>query len=108
MVSSNTYVGRRSFTSWDLCADFDPAQPLENFHSNEISDDFLAQKVEELNLNLTFNEAEGVIADPVEQLQEKKAPWACRYCGIDDPKSVVRCMESNFWFCNSTGGTDIH
>ena len=84
--------------------DFDPSQPLENFHSNEISDDFLAQKVEELNLNLTFNEAEGVITDPVEQPQEKKAPWACRYCGIDDPKSVVRCIESNFWFCNSTGG----
>ena len=31
--------------------------------------------------------------------------WACRYCGISDPGCVVRCVESNKWFCNSTGST---
>jgi len=34
-----------------------------------------------------------------------KAPWACCYCGIDDPQCVVRCVESNKWFCNWCGGT---
>lgn len=27
-------------------------------------------------------------------------PYACRYCGIHDPASVARCVESNKWFCN--------
>ena len=31
--------------------------------------------------------------------------WACRYCGISDPGCVVRCVESNKWFCNSCGNT---
>ena len=27
-------------------------------------------------------------------------PYACRYCGIHDPASVARCVESDKWFCN--------
>lgn len=30
---------------------------------------------------------------------------ACRYCGMHDPASVVRCVESNKWFCNSRWNT---
>lgn len=30
---------------------------------------------------------------------------ACRYCGIHDPACVVRCVESNKWFCNSRWNT---
>jgi regulator of nonsense transcripts 1 len=30
-------------------------------------------------------------------------PYACRYCGIHDPASVARCVESNKWFCNAVG-----
>lgn len=30
---------------------------------------------------------------------------ACRYCGLHDPASVVRCVESNKWFCNSRWNT---
>jgi regulator of nonsense transcripts 1 len=29
--------------------------------------------------------------------------YACRYCGIHDPASVARCVESNKWFCNAVG-----
>lgn len=31
--------------------------------------------------------------------------YACRYCGIHDPACVVRCVESNKWFCNSRWNT---
>ncbi len=34
-----------------------------------------------------------------------RADHACRYCGVDDPASVVRCLESNQWFCNGSGMT---
>lgn len=30
-------------------------------------------------------------------------PYACRYCGIHDPSSVARCVETNKWFCNAVG-----
>jgi hypothetical protein len=30
---------------------------------------------------------------------------SCRYCGIHDPSCVVRCVESNKWFCNSRWNT---
>jgi regulator of nonsense transcripts 1 len=32
--------------------------------------------------------------------------WACSYCGISNPASVVRCISTNKWFCNGrTAGT---
>ena len=31
--------------------------------------------------------------------------WACVYCGISDPMSVIRCVESGRWVCNSRGIT---
>ncbi|EDQ92857.1 uncharacterized protein MONBRDRAFT_650, partial [Monosiga brevicollis MX1] len=30
---------------------------------------------------------------------------ACSYCGIHDPASVVKCLDTNRWFCNSRGNT---
>ena len=30
-----------------------------------------------------------------------KSPHACAYCGIDDKSSVVQCVSSQKWFCNS-------
>lgn len=30
---------------------------------------------------------------------------ACSYCGIYDPACVVKCVESNKWFCNGRGNT---
>ena len=35
---------------------------------------------------------------------------ACRYCGVSDPQSVVKCITSGKWFCNSkynTSGSHI-
>ncbi|OQR92004.1 hypothetical protein ACHHYP_04143 [Achlya hypogyna] len=30
---------------------------------------------------------------------------ACAYCGLHDPASVVKCVSSGKWFCNSRGNT---
>ena len=37
-------------------------------------------------------------------------PYSCRYCGIHDPSSVARCVETDKWFCNaaSAGGGGSH
>jgi len=32
-------------------------------------------------------------------------PYACQYCGIHDPSSVVYCISSGRWFCNGRGNT---
>uniref|UniRef100_A0A7S1ZIU5 Upf1 domain-containing protein n=1 Tax=Ditylum brightwellii TaxID=49249 RepID=A0A7S1ZIU5_9STRA len=50
---------------------------------------------------------EGYI-DPYDE--ETLPPYACRYCGIHDPASVARCVETGKWLCNSTtqgGGSHI-
>jgi regulator of nonsense transcripts 1 len=31
--------------------------------------------------------------------------YACSYCGLSDPSCVVKCVESNKWFCNGRGNT---
>lgn len=31
---------------------------------------------------------------------ETTLPYACAYCGIDHPESVVKCGSCNRWFCN--------
>lgn len=41
-------------------------------------------------------------------LEEKTEPTpecACAYCGLFDPACVVKCVESNKWFCNSAYGS---
>ncbi|XP_073243467.1 regulator of nonsense transcripts 1-like [Porites lutea] len=32
-------------------------------------------------------------------------PYACRYCGVHDPASVVQCIQCKKWFCNGRGNT---
>ena len=40
----------------------------------------------------------------IDHYDESNLPsYACRYCGIHDPASVARCVESNKWFCNAVG-----
>jgi regulator of nonsense transcripts 1 len=39
--------------------------------------------------------------DETEDLPE----FACAYCGICDPSCVVKCVDSNKWFCNGRGST---
>ena len=34
--------------------------------------------------------------------------YACRYCGIHDPASVAKCVETDKWFCNGTASHLVH
>lgn len=31
--------------------------------------------------------------------------YACSYCGLSDPACVVKCVDTNKWFCNGRGNT---
>ena len=53
---------------------------------------------------LAFEDGDG--DDDEEEFTERKLPdHACTYCGIHDPASVVFCLTSKKWFCNSRGNT---
>lgn len=47
-----------------------------------------------------FNEDE-----PLEYDMTNLPECACKYCGIHNPASVVKCNTCNKWFCNSRGNT---
>lgn len=34
-----------------------------------------------------------------------ESEYACAYCGLADPECVVKCVDSNKWFCNGRGNT---
>ncbi|KAL7578799.1 hypothetical protein ACA910_016021 [Epithemia clementina (nom. ined.)] len=39
----------------------------------------------------------------VDHYDEDNLPeFACRYCGIHDPSTVAKCVETQKWFCNGT------
>jgi regulator of nonsense transcripts 1 len=39
--------------------------------------------------------------------EDELPEYACRYCGIHDPASVAKCVESNKWFCNASRGSHL-
>lgn len=51
--------------------------------------------------------------DDEEEEEENVAPYqwdqlpehACRYCGIHNPLSVIKCVNTGKWFCNCRGST---
>jgi len=46
--------------------------------------------------------------DPYDE--EMLPSYACRYCGVHDPASVAKCVETKKWFCNApcAGGGGSH
>ena len=55
---------------------------------------------------VSFDDDESVLTDDgyIDHYDESTLPpYACRYCGIHEPASVARCVESNKWFCNAVG-----
>jgi regulator of nonsense transcripts 1 len=60
--------------------------------------DNLASEVGNMSFDDDDDDDEGFV-------MSKLPPHACRYCGIHDPASVVYCIGSQKWFCNSRGNT---
>ena len=47
----------------------------------------------------------------IDPYDEQMLPeFQCRYCGVHDPASVAKCVETNKWFCNApcAGGGGSH
>ena len=51
--------------------------------------------------NLKFEEEEEQEVEQPKTLPE----YACAYCGIHDPSTVVMCNTTKKWFCNGRGNT---
>lgn len=61
------------------------------------------------SLNLNDNSMD--IRDTYEEtkdlsVEENLPEWACSYCGIHTPSSVLKCLTCGKWFCNSRGNTN--
>mmetsp|Transcript_33782 Transcript_33782/g.93340 ORF Transcript_33782/g.93340 Transcript_33782/m.93340 type:complete len:1076 (-) Transcript_33782:467-3694(-) len=51
---------------------------------------------------LKFDDLDDMAEDFENTFDPKNLPeWACRYCGIHDPASVMKCRGDSKWFCNS-------
>lgn len=73
--------------------------------SNDDADDATDNSGEDAATGGSFDD-ESVLSDDffVDHYDEiNLPPYSCRYCGIHDPASVARCVESNKWFCNAVG-----
>lgn len=53
--------------------------------------------------HLTFEEPGD--DDALDYTSRELPKHACAYCGLHDPASVVKCVASDKWFCNSRGNT---
>eukprot|EP01135_Chromosphaera_perkinsii_P005470 Nk52_evm19s352 gene=Nk52_evmTU19s352 len=61
----------------------------------------IASSMNELNFDMNAY----ANADNEEGILENLPEYACAYCGIHDPSSVVQCIPCKKWFCNSRGNT---
>ena len=57
--------------------------------------------VTELNLEGGLEELQ--LEGEEEGDQADQVPWACAYCGVHNPATVVKCNATGKWFCNSRG-----
>ncbi|XP_018024083.1 regulator of nonsense transcripts 1-like isoform X2 [Hyalella azteca] len=76
-----------------------------NSQSQHGGDDLLAlAKVTEELKQLQFEEEEEDEEVPLDESKSQDLPeWACQYCNLHDPKSVVHCNVCKKWFCNGMG-----
>lgn len=73
--------------------------------SDDDDDDVSDDSGEDNATGASFDD-ESVLTDDgyVDHYDEVTLPaYACRYCGVHDPASVARCVDSNKWFCNAVG-----
>mmetsp|Transcript_50845 Transcript_50845/g.135731 ORF Transcript_50845/g.135731 Transcript_50845/m.135731 type:complete len:1079 (-) Transcript_50845:507-3743(-) len=58
--------------------------------------------LDQTTAELKFDDLDDMADDFETSFDPKNLPeWACRYCGIHDPASVMKCRGDNKWFCNS-------
>ncbi|KAL4085992.1 ATP-dependent helicase NAM7 [Phytophthora ramorum] len=77
---------------------FDQSQAASDFQS-QFDDASLAGDFQSLTFDETADE------DALEYTTRELPKHACAYCGLHEPASVVKCVASDKWFCNSRGNT---
>lgn len=66
---------------------------------SQLDDASLADDFQHLNFEETGDD------DALDYTSKELPKHACAYCGLHDPASVVKCVSSDKWFCNSRGNT---
>lgn len=101
----------------DLSTTEDPSVAQEDWEDDRSEISGLSQAFSQLN---TETETETETADDFDNAslfsgfnndedgsvdEGDDSEYACSYCGISDPSYVVKCVDSNKWFCNGRGNT---
>ena len=93
---------------------------LQRITNHDLVDELsIGDITDDLQHNLTFKDSEskaippGAYSDlkfeddddelPIFKTGQDLPEYACKYCGIHDPSSVVLCNLCKKWFCNSRG-----
>ncbi|RLN05787.1 hypothetical protein BBO99_00002835 [Phytophthora kernoviae] len=126
---SQSFLTQQSQSSQTQYAFVDPSEPLSQtggatdpffdqyeatssyFDQSEAPDDVdstFQSQLDEASLagdfqSLTFDETAD--EDALDYTARELPQHACAYCGLHDPASVVKCVTSDKWFCNSRGNT---
>ncbi|XP_076041581.1 upf1 RNA helicase isoform X2 [Oratosquilla oratoria] len=95
----NLTLGSQTQTQADPIDKTQPTQSQVTVNGEDV--DVEVEKATETLAELQFEEEEEENAFYAKELPE----WACRYCGIHDPSSVVMCNVCHKWFCNGRGNT---
>mmetsp|Transcript_44279 Transcript_44279/g.96215 ORF Transcript_44279/g.96215 Transcript_44279/m.96215 type:complete len:1084 (-) Transcript_44279:275-3526(-) len=81
----NSRVGSQSVSKYDAAGSQDAVNLLD-----------------QTTAELKFDDLDDMAEDFANTFDPKNLPeWSCRYCGIHDPASVMKCRGDSKWFCNS-------
>mmetsp|Transcript_159156 Transcript_159156/g.510484 ORF Transcript_159156/g.510484 Transcript_159156/m.510484 type:complete len:1087 (+) Transcript_159156:58-3318(+) len=65
-------------------------------------DEPVVSLLDQSTAELKFDDLDDMNEEFEDTFDPKNLPeWACRYCGINDPASVMKCRGDGKWFCNS-------
>ncbi|KAJ0395504.1 hypothetical protein ATCC90586_001265 [Pythium insidiosum] len=73
---------------------------VDSTNDDDTDDHALAQ---DFHAHLTFDDMGD--EDQLDYTSKELPTHACAYCGLHDPASVVKCVSTDKWFCNSRGNT---
>uniref|UniRef100_A0A7S2PGC9 Upf1 domain-containing protein n=1 Tax=Zooxanthella nutricula TaxID=1333877 RepID=A0A7S2PGC9_9DINO len=66
------------------------------------SDEPVVSLLDQSTAELKFDDLDDMAEEFEDTFDPKNLPeWACRYCGIHDAASVMKCRGDGKWFCNS-------
>jgi len=70
--------------------------------TGSLGDEPVVSLLDQSTAELKFDDLDDMNEEFEDTFDPKNLPeWACRYCGINDPASVMKCRGDGKWFCNS-------